>query len=70
MAEEIKKEEKGAGAKKALSVFLKFVLGFVFLGLAVYLLGFLHWLGLYTFRDPRLRQAVLNLSRAYHLSYS
>lgn len=48
MAEEVKKEEKGAGAKKALSVFLKFVLGFVFLGLAVYLLGFLHWWGLYT----------------------
>lgn len=48
MAEEVKKEEKGAGAKKALSTLLKVVLGLVFLGLAVYLLAIRHWWGDFT----------------------
>jgi hypothetical protein len=49
MADEVKKEEKGAGAKKAFSTLLKVVLGLVFLGLAVYSLYFRHWWGWYTF---------------------
>ncbi|MCX5704835.1 MAG: hypothetical protein NTZ92_02065 [Candidatus Omnitrophica bacterium] len=48
MADEVKKEEKGAGAKKALSTLLKVVLGLVFLGLAVYLLYNLRWWGDFT----------------------
>jgi flagellar biogenesis protein FliO len=43
MAEEVKKEEKGAGAKKAFSTFLKVVIGLAFLALAAYLLAFRHW---------------------------
>jgi hypothetical protein len=48
MAEEVKKEEKGAGAKKAFSTFLKVVIGLAFLALAAYLLAFRHWWGGYT----------------------
>ena len=49
MADEVKKEEKGVGVKKAFSTLLKVVLGLVFLGLAVYLLFSLRWWGEYTF---------------------
>jgi len=48
MADEVKKEEKGAGAKKAFSTLLKVVLGLVFLGLAILLLYSRHWWGGYT----------------------
>jgi uncharacterized membrane protein len=43
MADEVKKEDKGAGAKKALSTVIKVLLGLVFLLAAGYLLISLEW---------------------------
>jgi len=48
MAEDIKKEEKGAGAGKALSTLVKLVVGVAFLVAAFYLLVTRHWWGAYT----------------------
>jgi len=48
MADEVKKEEKGGGAGKFLSMLLKVVIGIVLLVLAGFLLIGRHWWGWYT----------------------